>query len=108
MVSFKKFFLEYRQKLGDGTDAPSLQAHNGKNPNRVSPIKKKLHTVGEYKKDNPKMSVPGSVLSPFELSEMGLEYEHGKVLDNFKNSGFGIEMTSIGGKPVGRVFKSVK
>jgi hypothetical protein len=105
--SFKQFFLEYRHNLADGTPAPSLQAHNGKNPNRVQPGKS-LATRGEYKKDNPKMNVPGSLLSPVELADMGIEYEHGKILQNVKNSGFGIEMVSIGGKPMGRVFKSNK
>lgn len=106
MRSFSQFFLEYRHNLADGTSAPSLQAHNGKNPNRVGPDKKKLHTVGPYKKTNPKMNVLGSVLSIQELLDMGYTYEHGKILNNVNNSKFGIEMTSIGGQPVGRVIQS--
>ena len=104
MKSFKQFFLEYRHNLADGTPTPSIQAHNGKDPNRIG--KKILHTVGDYKKMNPKMNVPGSILTPQELADMGINYDHGKIYDNIKNSGFGIEMTSINGKPVGRVFKS--
>lgn len=104
--SFRQFFLEYRHNLADGTPTPSIQAHNGKNPNNVSPDKKNLHTVGPYKKTNPKMNVVGSLLSPVELADMGYEYEHGKILNNVRNSGFGIEMISVGGKPMGRVFKS--
>lgn len=104
MKSFKQFFLEYRHNYGDGTASQSIQAHNGKNPNSID--KKKLHTVGDYEKINPKMNVPGSVLTPQELLDMGITYDHGKVFDNIKNSGFGIQMTSINGKPVGRVFKS--
>jgi hypothetical protein len=106
--SFKQFFLEYRHNLADGTPTPSIQAHNGKDPNRIGPDKKNLHTVGPYKKENPKMNIPGSILTPMELSDLGYEYEHGKILNNVRNSGFGIEMTSIKGQPVGRVFKSVK
>lgn len=106
MRSFSQFFLEYRHNLADGTSAPSLQAHNGKNPNRVGPDKKKLHTVGPYKKTNPKMNVLGSVLSIQELLDMGYTYEHGKILNNVNNGKFGIEMTSIGGQPVGRVIQS--
>ena len=94
--------------MADGTPSQSIQAHNGKNPNIVSPDKKKLHTVGPYKKINPKLNVAGSILTPQELLELGYEYSHGKIMDNVKNSGMGIEMTSINGKPVGRVFKSVK
>lgn len=100
--------MEYRHNLADGTPTPSIQAHNGKNPNIVGPAKKKLHTVGPYKKENPKMNVPGSILTPMELSDLGYVYEHGKILNNVRNGGFGIEMTSINGKPVGIVFKSVK
>jgi hypothetical protein len=106
--SFKQFFLEYRHNLADGTSAPSIQAHNGKNPNIVGPDKKNLHTIGPYKKTNPKMNIPGSVLTPQELLDMGITYEHGKVFNNIKNSGYGIEMTSINGQPMGRVFKSGK
>lgn len=104
MKPFKQFFLEYRHNLADGTPSQSIQAHNGKDPNRIG--KKILHTVGDYKKENPKMNVPGSVLTPQELADMGITYEHGKIFQNVKNSGFGIEMISINGKPMGRVFKS--
>ena len=107
MKPFKQFFLEYRHHLGDGTPSQSIQPNNGKNPNRVGPEKKKLYTVGPYQKDNPKLNIPGSILSPIELADLGYEYEHGKVFNNVRNSGMSIEMTSIGGKPVGRVFKSV-
>ena len=106
MKSFKQFFLEYRHNLADGTPTPSIQAHNGKNPNIVGPDKKNLHTVGPYKKENPKMNIPGSILTPMELADLGYEYEHGKILNNVRNGGFGIEMTTINGKPVGKVFKS--
>ena len=104
MKPFTQFFLEYRHNLADGTSTPSIQAHNGKDPNRIG--KKILHTVGDYKKMNPKMNVPGSLLTPQELADMGITYNHGKIFDNIKNSGFGIEMISINGKPMGRVFKS--
>lgn len=106
MKSFLHFFLEYRHNLADGTPTPSIQAHNGRDPNRVGPDKKQLFTKGDRKKDNPKMNVPGSLLTPFELAEMGYDYEHGKILNNVRNSGFGIEMVSINGQPMGRVFKS--
>jgi len=108
MKPFIQFFLEYRHNLADGTSAPSIQAHNGKNPNIIGPDKKNLHTIGPYKKTNPKMNIAGSILTPNELLDLGYEYEHGKILNNVRNGGFGIEMTSINGKPVGRVFKSVK
>lgn len=104
MISFSQFFLEYRHNLADGTPTPSIQAHNGKDPNRIG--KKILHTVGDYKKTNPKMNIPGSLLTPKELADMGITYNHGKIFANIKNSGFGIEMTSINGQPMGRVFKS--
>lgn len=105
-MDYSPSILEYRHNYADGTASQSIQAHNGKNPNIIN--KKKLHTVGPYKKENPKMNVPGSILTPKELLELGYEYEDGKILNNVKNSGMGIEMTSINGNPVGRVFKSTK
>jgi len=102
--SFLQFFLEYRHNLGDDTPSQSIQVNNSKNPNRLD--KKYIHTVGPYKKTNPKMNIPGSILTPNELLDLGITYEHGKVFNNIKNSGMGIEMTSINGQPVGRVFKS--
>lgn len=95
---------EYRHNLADGTSTPSIQAHNGKNPNIID--KKNIQTIGPYEKTNPKMNLPGSILSAKELADLGITYEHGKVLNNIKNSGMGIQMTTIGGQPVGRVFKT--
>jgi hypothetical protein len=45
-INYDKLMLEYRHNLADGTPAPSLQAHNGKNPNILD--KKNLHTIGPY------------------------------------------------------------
>lgn len=98
--------LEYRHNLADGTPAPSIHVDNGKNPNRVGPDKKNIREIGPYKRMNAKMNVPGSILTANELADMGITYQHGKIMDNWKNSGFGLQMTSINGEPVARVFKS--
>jgi len=102
---FTQFFLEYRHNLADGSPAPSIQAHNGKNPNRID--KKYLFTKGDRKHDNPKMDVPGSILTLPELEEMGIkDFQDGKTLYNFKNSNTDIQMfTNKQGQWVGRVIK---
>lgn len=91
MKSFEQFFLEYRHNLADGTPTPSIQAHNGKDPNRVGPDKKKLHTVGPYQKENDKLDIPGSILTYPELEEIGLktlmDIQLPMMFQNVKNSG---------------------
>lgn len=107
MKSFTEFFLEYRHDLADGTPAPSIQAHNGKNPNRVGPDKKYLYTKGDRPLDNPKLKVPNSTLTALELGELGItDFTDGNVYDNFKNSGFGFRIKFVDGQPIGVVFKS--
>ena len=106
MISFANFFLEYRHHLADGTPTQSIQAKNGKDPNRIGPNKKNLHTVGPYNKLNKKLDVHGSRLTPKEMADMGLVYDHGKIVTNYKNSGSDIHMTSENGHPVGLVVKN--
>jgi len=97
--------LEYRKNLADGSPAPSIQAHNGKDPNSID--KKYLFTKGDRKHDNPKMDIPGSILTLPELEEMGIkDFQSGKTLFNFKNSNTDIQMfTNPQGQWVGRVIK---
>ncbi len=85
--------VEYRHNLADGTPAPSIQAHNGKNPNSIN--KKKLHTVGPYKPINQTMHRPGQVLTGAMLdgllNQYNLEFKAGET-SKIKNSPHGIEM----------------
>lgn len=109
MKSFLQFFLEYRHNLADGTPAPSLQAHNGKNPNIID--KKNLHTVGPYKKKNEKLDVGGSVLTYPELEEIGIKDAMNMklplVFRNVKNSGADVQVfKNKQGMIIGRVVKA--
>lgn len=108
-MNFDKLYelvLEYRHNYGDGTAAQSIQAHNGKDPNIVSPDKKNLHTVGPYKNVNPKINVHGSILTAQELGDMDIEYVSGKYIENWKNTGSDLKMTTISGQPVARVLRN--
>lgn len=84
MKSFLQFFLEYRHNLADGTPSPSIQVHNGKNPNIVGPDKKKIHTVGPYQVINKKLKSCGILTMP-EMQELGLQWENGKTIEGYKN-----------------------
>ena len=111
MKPFNQFFLEYRHKLADGTDAPSMHPHNGKNPNSVGPDKKNLHTIGPYEKDNDKLNLKGSFVSLIELEQMGLkdlmELQKPTVFQNVKNSGAAVQVyRDKQGRVVGRVIKA--
>lgn len=72
MKSFEQFFLEYRHNLADGTSAPSIQAHNGKNPNNIN--KKKMHTIGPYKPKEQDFHKPGTVIIGDNLLAMLIDY----------------------------------
>ena len=93
MKSFLQFLLEYRHNLADGTPAPSIQAHNGKNPNRIG--KKNLHTIGPYEHKDKKLHKPGTILIGGELlsvlSDYGLEFKPGET-SQIKNSPNAIQM----------------
>jgi len=52
--SFNQFFLEYRHNLADGTPSQSIQATNGKDPNRVLDRKHSNTQAKEYKALNPR------------------------------------------------------
>lgn len=114
MKLFKEFFndyilKEYRHNLADGTPTPSLQAHNGKNPNILD--KKNLHTVGPYKKQNEKLNIGGSILTYPELEQAGIKDASNMrlptVFRNVKNSGADIEVyKNQKGLIVGRVIKA--
>jgi len=108
MKSFEAIYLEYRQKLADGTPTPSIQPHNGKDPNRID--KKILHTVGPRKKNNEKLDVGGSLLTFPELEELGLkdimDTNLPMVYRNIKNSGADIQVfRNPQGMIMGRVIK---
>ncbi len=108
MKSFLQFFLEYRHNLADGSSAPSIQAHNGKNPNRLD--KKKLHTVGPYKPKELDFHKPGTIIMGNELLAMlvdyNIDFEEGGVA-KIKNSGNAIKMfTNKQGLPAAKVFIS--
>lgn len=118
MKSFKEFFeestissvlYEYRHNLADGTPAPSLQAHNGKNPNILD--KKNLHTVGPYKKKTQKLDIGGSILTYPELEEIGIKDSMNMKLPiifrNIKNSGADVQVfKNQKGIIVGRVVRA--
>jgi hypothetical protein len=115
MESFKDYFyskhklLEYRHNLADGTPAPSLQAHNGKNPNILN--KKNLHTVGPYQKKVEKLDIIGSILTYPELEEAGIkdamDMQLPVVFNNVKNSRASIQVfKNKQGLVVGRVIKA--
>lgn len=92
MISFE-LFCEYRHNLADGTPAPSIQAHNGKNPNSIN--KKNLHTVGPYKPKHAAMHRPGQVLVGAMLDgllrDYNLEFKAGET-SQIKNSPNAIQM----------------
>lgn len=100
--------MEYRHNLADGTSAPSIQAHNGKNPNILD--KKNLHTIGPYQHKDKKMHKPGTILIGGELlsvlSDYGLEFQQGQT-HQIKNSPHAIQMyTNRMGQPTGRIIKT--
>lgn len=114
MVSFKEYFnlnnpiLEYRHNLADGTTAPSIQAHNGKNPNIIN--KKNLHTIGPYKPKNNQMHRVGAMFSGQQLANVlldyNLEFKDGQV-SQIKNSPMAIQMyMNAQGQPTGRIIKT--
>lgn len=109
MKSFVQFFLEYRHNLADGTPAPSIQANNGKNPNRVNPDKKYLFTKGPYQKENSKLDIPGSVLTFPELEDMGfknlMNTQLPTTFKNVDNSGANVYVYKQGNVIVGKVIK---
>lgn len=92
MISFE-LYCEYRHNLADGTSAPSIQAHNGKNPNSIN--KKKMHTVGPYKPKQtaahrPGQMLAGAMLDGF-LADYNMEFKPGEI-SKIKNSPHAIEM----------------
>ena len=107
MKSFKKYILEYRKKLADGTDKPSVQAHNGKNPNRLD--KKNIHTVGEYKPASDDAHNIGKILNPAELQKMldiyGFDFVDGGT-HAINNSGKSVYMYTQNGRGYGKIIES--
>lgn len=114
MVSFKEYFnlstpiLEYRHNLADGTSAPSIQAHNGKNPNIIN--KKNLHNIGPYKPKNTQMHRVGAIFTGPQLTNVlldyNLEFKDGHV-SQIKNSPMAIQMyINPQGQPTGRIIKT--
>ena len=109
MPTFNELYdlvLEYRHDYGDGTPSQSIKPNNGKDPNIVSPDKKNLHNIGPYKNTNNKININGSLLSGKELEDLGITFEDGKTIPNWKNSGSNIQMFLMNGIPVGKVIKS--
>lgn len=108
MKSFIQFLLEYRHNLADGTPAPSIQAHNGKNPNNLD--KKNLTTIGPYQHKDKRMHKPGTVLIGGELlsvlSDYGLEFQDGAT-SQIKNSPNAIQMfINQLGQEAGRIIQT--
>ena len=100
--------LEYRHNLADGTSAPSIQVHNGKNPNRID--KKNLHTIGPYQHKDKKMHKPGAIFIGGELmsvlSDYNLEFKNGET-HQIKNSPHAIQMyVNKMGQETGRIIKN--
>jgi hypothetical protein len=105
---FLQFFLEYRHNLADGTPKPSVQAHNGKNPNRLN--KKKLHTVGPYKPLDAAVHQQGNILIGNQLmailAEYNLDFKDGEMA-KIKNSPNALQMSyNQHGQPMARVIKA--
>jgi len=111
---FKEFFNdyilnEYRHNLADGTPTPSLQAHNGKNPNILD--KKNLHTIGPYKKKVEKLDIVNSILTFPELEEAGIKdimrVKLPTIFRNVKNSKADVQVfKNKNGMIVGKVIKA--
>ena len=114
MQSFVEYFnskhpiLEYRHNLADGTSAPSIQAHNGKNPNIID--KKNLHNIGPYKPKNNQMHRVGAMFVGQQLANVlidyNLEFRDGQT-SQIKNSPMAIQMfMNAQGQPTGRIVKT--
>ena len=107
MKTFKKFILEYRANLEDGTPKPSVQVHNGKNPNRMN--KKKLHTVGDYQPVNGDAHKVGKMLTGAELDNLltdhGFDFIDGET-HGINNSGNALYMYSVNGQKIGKIVDS--
>lgn len=108
MRRFSEFILEYRHDLADGTPSQSIQAHNGKDPNRID--KKILHTVGDYKPKEEIIHKPGTILSGLRLmnilKDYGFKFEPGKQVQ-IKNSPNAIHLfTNQMGQPAGKVIQT--
>jgi hypothetical protein len=108
MLSFEEYILEYRHNLADGTPKPSIQAHNGKNPNSIN--KKKLHTVGPYKAKNNIVTRPGAMMIGPQLTNFlasyNLQFKEGKT-SQIKNSPNAIQMyTNPQGQQVGKIIQT--
>jgi hypothetical protein len=93
--------------MADGTPKPSIQAHNGKNPNRLD--KKNLHTVGPYKPLEDAVHKPGTILMGNKLmailAQYELDFKEGEV-SKIKNSPNALEMFyNQQGQPTARVIK---
>ncbi len=114
MMSFKEYFnskypiLEYRHNLADGSSAPSIQVHNGKNPNILD--KKNLHTIGPYKPKNNQMHRVGAIFAGQQLTNVLLDYNlnfNDGETSQIKNSPMAIQMyLSSNGTPTGRIIKT--
>lgn len=111
MKSFKQFFLEYRHNLADGTPSQSIQATNGKDPNRVLSRKHSNTQAKEYKALNPKTQVIGAIFAGQELANLMNDYNFTKydsgTIHKIKNSPFALQMYSDSrGQPTGRIIKA--
>jgi hypothetical protein len=88
MQSFTQFFLEYRHNYADGTKAQSLNAHNGKGGGigGVGLGAKIPYIVGD-REEEIKPGVYMDAKMHQILGKIGANFEVGKVLKNYKNSG---------------------
>lgn len=102
-----KVLKEYRHNLADGSSKPSIQAHNGKNPNRLD--KKNLHTVGPYQHKHKELHRPGKVMYGNKLLAMladyNIDFEEGETA-KIKNSPHGVKMfKNDNGQVSGKIIK---
>lgn len=109
MQSFSQFFLEYRHNYGDGTRAQSLNAHNGKGGGigGVSLNAKIPYVVGDRQED----IKPGTYMGPKMqqiLSKIGANFEAGKRLENYKNSGNDCIMIMGPNGPMIQIIKGIQ
>lgn len=110
MKSFKQFFLEYRHNLADGTPSQSIQATNGKDPNRVLGRKHSNTQAKEYQALNPKTQVIGAIFAGQELAKLMNEYGFNNydtgTIHKIKNSGNALQIfQDVTGKPTGKIIK---
>jgi hypothetical protein len=100
--------MEYRHNYGDGTKAQSLNVHNGKGGGigGVSMTAKIPYIVGERQQQIKPGVYRGKKMENV-LSAIGANFEDGKVLKNYKNSGNDCIMKIDANGPIIQIVKQI-